>query len=246
MGDYRLDFCDVTVVEKPGQILFFNFHEKNVHYFGHIDWSNNERPDMSNCQPVFSWTRSCNKKAATKNNRFVVFKDTVSKDIMKRNYCLAMTSVIGAHGYDFKMIYAPIYECELFHDSAFDPDLYLRAQHSEQYLHSWPQSICYKDMYSKLFKSKEMAGFCVIKGGIDFFNTFSVTDNIFGFCVSKDYPDSKEIGEYSRTQIESYGKSVEKYCKRIEITAPRLNFKKSNLEVVSVQYLRWLIENRNL
>ena len=231
-GDYRLDCIDATVLESPGRILFFNFHESGVHYVGHVPGRNSN----------FAWTKQCWRRRV---GDLKVFKSTIVKDRLKGEYCEVLNAMARQHGYNFSFGYHPIFECDLFHGKKEEEDLnsLMQSKYPEQYLHAWPQTYkSEKELLNELLVTKRMGGFLCIEKGLDGKDTHSCTDNLFGFCVTKEYPDPLEIGEYSRGQIERYGKSVENYCKRIEITAPRLNFK--SCEVVSVQYLRWLVENR--
>jgi hypothetical protein len=138
-----------------------------------------------------------------------------------------------------------VFECELFHDT-FSLSEQLKNKFSQAYIRTFEKTLDYDTMMDKILKTKEIGGFITLEGGLDGVDTGCENDNVFGFCVTKRFPDSQEIGSYSRGQIKKYGCDVEAYCKKATLTVPRLNFPKDNHEVLSIQYFRWLVQARQL
>jgi hypothetical protein len=123
----------------------------------------------------------------------------------------------------------------------------LRQEFGKQYLRAFDKEIDYETMLDKMLNTEQIGGFLTIEGGVDTVDTGCPnTDYGFGFCVTKHFPDPKEIGSYSRGQIKRYGYDVDAYCQRSSLTVPRLNFPKHNHEVLSIQYFRWLVRVRKL
>ena len=236
-GDYRLDLIDATVVKAPGRISYINFHERNVHYKGHF---------KSPRQPLgCSGTFPC--RQAGEENDFYVFSSTSSKDEIKADYCAAINETASKMDYDLEFEYLPVFECQIFHDNNNNNkqqlSAYLQTTFPKQFLPSQPKHVTYKDMLHKLITEKSVGGFAVITGGRD----GGPGRELFGYCVTKQFPDPSEIGEYSADLIKSMGvKNLDAFCKKTPLTVPRSNFLDTSYEVVAISYLRWLIENRKL
>jgi hypothetical protein len=240
LGDYRGDFIDATVLRKPGDLLFLNFHEHGTHYRGHLK---KERGAFGCSPPELLKTFACDKPASS----FHVYADTLNKDAIKREYCNSLNAHAAKFSYDLRFSYHGVFECELFHSSSVSPDSLLRGEFGKNYIGAFANEIKYDDMVDKILNTKEVDGFVTLEGGaMDGVDTGCPNDNAFGFCITKHFPDSREIGAYSRGQIQKYGYDVEAYCQRSALTVPRLNFPKDGHEVLSIQYLRWLVEVRKL
>jgi len=246
LGDYRGDKIDATVLVEDGDVRFFNFHERGVHYEGHLDYYRREAEEEDAIPPGVSDTcRSTVEERNKKKTPFHVFEETRRKDAIKLAYCESVNQTVArAFGYDFRFTYGATFECQVFCSGS--PESRLRRSFPKRYLRAFPKRISYESALDELLNGKTMGGFVVIKGGMDGKDTGSPTDNLFGYCVTKAMPRAEEIGPYSSAQIRKYGQDPAEYCRRSVITTPRLNFLPDNLEVVSVQYLRWLVEKRAL
>jgi len=241
-GDYRLDLIDVAVLTKPGELRLFNFHERNVHYRGHFN-----RPldaSFMGDLPESLYARGC-RHASRDDPRPDVFSNTRFKDLVKFDYAEELNRAAARAGYDFRIIYTPVFECQLFHDA--DVRKFLKRRHPVQFLDPFPTELTETELRDRISNKKDMGGFVVLQGGMDGKITGEVNDDLCGFCCVKDHPDKDELGESSRSLIEDrYGHDLDRYCKDTLLTVPRMNFKPDTQEAVSVQYLRFLEERRKL
>ena len=237
-GDYRLDLIDATVVKAPGEIEFINFHEQNVHYKGHL--KNSSLPKLGREE-----VKTCQRGKTKGRNNFFVFNSTSNKDETKFAYCLSINEAARKIGVQLKFTYVPVFECQIFHGDQNKSAIIKRLAKDfpKSFLPPHQKHISYDLMLKKLLYDKSMGGFAVISGGQD----GQQNANLFGYCVTKQYPDPCEIGDYSKNLIKHLGHSnVESFCKRTALTVPRSNFLSSSYEVVSICYLRWLVEKRKL
>ena len=161
------------------------------------------------------------------------------------DYCHSLNNLATKFNFNFKFSYHAVFECDLFHGEGESLNKVL-SRDRDQYIQPFQTSMKYETMLDKILHTKEIGGFLTLEGGMDSIDTGCVNDNVFGYCVSKHFPDPKEIGAYSTSQIRGYGHDVPNYCKKSALTVPRLNFRAESPEVVSVQYFRWLVTVRKL
>jgi hypothetical protein len=248
LGDYRGDFIDATVLRKPGDLLFLNFHEQGTHYRGHFKEKERQEAggssSSSSNHPLveLSLTFACNKPASA----FHVYADTLNKDAIKRDYCKSLNAHAARFNYDLKFDYHGVFECELFHSSSSSLDSLMRGEFGKNYIGAFAKEIKYDDMVDKILNTQEVSGFLTLVGGTDGVESGCPNDNAFGFCITKHFVNPQEIGAYSRRQIQKYGYDVDAYCQRSALTVPRLNFPKDSHEVLSIQYFKWLVNVRKL
>lgn len=186
-------------------------------------------------------------------------------DAMKRAYAAALTSASVAHGHPMRVEYRSIFECQLFHRKNIGPypnvRSLLRARHPERSvlgigrLGSITQEALVRRILERPDNSSgenDWGGFVVVAGGSETIDA-DFDPEMMGFCMQRSPIRRTDITPYTEAQatryFEGHGDLADSYLDkqvgRLQ-TVTRRSFPPEEGEVISLEYLRWLIRRRGL
>jgi hypothetical protein len=222
------------------RLHFHNNHGDHWHYVGHRE----------GCR-------------STKNMylSFDLNEETETMDSFRRAYAEAMTAVRPSQ---VSFSYHVSYTCDWFHDTplpSLDDDgggaaptyhnitELLAAERADEFYEPPPrqQQFLKKSVLVRDIVAGKIQGFVTIRGGRESKRKSGPAQKHFGCCVQNYAPSSRQISDYTKSQIaEYYGLDEEGVEAFLAKQAPRtLNSTTFHAEeTISSAYLCWLIEHR--
>jgi hypothetical protein len=220
------------------RLHFHNYHGDHWHYVGH----------RQGCR-------------STKNMylSFDLNEETTTMDSFRRAYAEAMTAVRPSQ---VTFSYHVSYTCDWFHDTPL-PSLdnpesdvtyrsvteLLAAERANEFYEPPPrqQQFLKKSVLVRDIVAGTINGFVTLRGGRESRTDDGPAQRNFGCCVQNYAPSTRQISDYTKSQIaEFYGldeAGVEEFLtKQPPRTLNSTTFHSE--ETISTAYLRWLIEHR--